>query len=490
MQYYKFASAASSADQVVCYNDQVIGPDSDKVFEGSIDDGFVASIIESVGNAENNRSQNTTAECMTKIKRTAKDSFERRRNAMFDAVVDANDRAFENEDKGCTIVSAALKGRKLAVTNLGRGAAFLRHAGKLERLTDEHVEYITVDGTAKKFDSRYIGLNKGDSLNLPVYDDRKLEAGDVLLLCSSAVADAISEEELLELLGAPEPVETRLEELMSRIQASGAKSFSAIIMEVGRNEAVALGSYKGKVLPEIHESPLLAAILAVVFIIVALIIIIVNKNRTPQEVYEPTITPDPYVQQTETPDIWGGQESKQTPDPSQGGQNRTADPGSSTAGGEGSKVTAAPVTGGDASKTSGPTMTPTSTPGYTRPTAAPTPTNTPGYVWPTNPPYPGTPTPPPGIVKPTPTPEPSITPTDEPKPTDTPEPGDSDKPTEEPIVTEGPTPEPIVTEEPTPEPIVTEEPTPEPVVTEEPTPEPIATEEPTPTPEPDLPEEP
>ncbi len=281
MLNYKLAAVVRGAGHELSINDAAWIASSFFEREGRMDEGVTAVLAESIGNDES--ALKMAAECMTGIRFDVKDSFVRRKNAMYDAIVSANEKAFVNETSGCTAVSAVIHGNKLAVTNLGGCAAFLMHYGKLKRLTDEHCQYEDADNAHQQCYSRYIGYADKQNLDLPVYEDEKFDQGDVLLLCSSAVCDTLSDNELLSILELPISAAERIDKLTEAVCAADSSAdiggFSAMIMEVGRDGASAIGSFKGKRIPEIHESPWYALVLAIIFIAAAIIIIIAGNNR-------------------------------------------------------------------------------------------------------------------------------------------------------------------------------------------------------------------
>ena len=467
----KYSSAAISRGsdknmQGYCLNGSSCVAKSD-LFEcsGSMDDGLLAGVAENV-NSDDASALNTLTTALTGVHREKKDSFEHRKNSMFDSILVANAAINEHGNGGCSLTSAAIKGNKLAVTNLGDCAAYLLHDGEVRLLTDPHVEFINDGGSLKKSRTRYLGLTENSRLDLPVYDDEPISCGDVLLLCTGAVASALSEDAIRDILNAPIP----LSERVTGISDAAAKvnpelsSYSVMLIEINRDEKMALGMVFGKRLPDHHDSPLLAIIIAVIFIIAAVIIAVIgNRNRIRSGNTIPTGTVPP-GEEWDTPvpnysdvptDIPGTPAPSNTPGPLDivtPDPNATPDP-------NGARIT--PTPNGSSSPVETPSSAPISRPTPTpeaKPTDAPNPTPT---GW--NP----ITTPPPSMQTPPPTtPIPSDKPTDTPKPTpeSTPTPTPSDEPTA--------TPEPL--EEPTPEP------TPEP--SEEPTPEP--------TPEPEEPSEP
>lgn len=465
MLNYKLAAALHGRLQKLCINETVLKTPIVFEREGNMNNGFVISIMEAIdADAE---ALDLTAKSMNSINIGAKDSFAKRKNSMCDAIVSANEAVFDKGSSGCTIVSAAVKGKQLAITNLGCGAAFLLHGDKLKRLTDEHCTFSMIKDEGVKLNTRYIGFGDTADLNLPVYDDEKLDTGDVILLCSSTVCDSLGEDEILSMLQLPNTLTERVNIIKEAIIDANPDSheldFSLAIVEVGR-EIAAIGSFGGKRLPELHESPWYALALAGVFIAAAVLIIILSNNMRTNGgnnggIDEPTSTP------TISNGIWnplatpipgsndqnGGNNTNKidpnaSPTPilsSNPGGNKVIGGGNSgTGNGGGSSMINPGGNGGGGTNTNPPS-------GGEKPLPKPT-TQPPVY---TPPAASHTPIP---SDKPTPTPSPDV-PTDEPV---------TDEPiTDEPVTDEPVTDEPV-TDEPTEPP--TPEDTPEP---EEPNPE-------------------
>lgn len=433
MQRYKFAATSSSDKMLFCYNDTIVTANGEIEAEGTLTDGLLVSAIESFKDESSDLSLSRTANEMTQNQPASVKKFESLKHHMFDSIVAANDDIFTNGYCGCDIASVTIKKGKLAVTNLGACAAFILHAGKLERLTDIHVDSVSGERT------RYIGYSTKESLDLPIYDDMDINSGDVILLCSSGIYNYLNESEIANILIKPISLQKRIDEFRSGIH----DDVAIAIIEIGRDANAVIGSYHGKTLPEITESPLLAIILTVAFILLALAIIIINNNRVstggtnPNYTYNPGEYQTPYWSDDST--INPGVTDEPTSNPLTGIVDGSSSKITPTPGDEQGKVTPTPYSGQE-SRTSRPTNTPYSTP---------------------------VPTYPPGISKPTPTDTPLTTSTPTPELTDKPvETEQPVKPTDEPVVTDSPKPteEPPITEEPP----VTEEPTIEPMPTLEP----------------------
>lgn len=468
MLNYKLAAALHGRLQELCINETVLKTPIVFEREGNINNGFIISIAEAIdADAE---ALELTANSMNSIDIGAKDSFAQRKNAMCDAIVSANEAVFNRGSVGgCTIVSAAVKGKQLAITNLGCGAAFLLHGGGLKRLTDEHCTYSMVNDEGVKLNTRYIGLEDKTGLNLPVYDDEKLNAGDVILLCSSTVCDTLVEDELLSLLQLPGTLTERINMIKTAVMDANPDEdeldLSLAIIEVGRESGAEVGSFGGRRLPDLHESPWYALALAGVFIVAAVGIIIASHNMKTNGgnaggIESPTTTPiitygtwnpvaTPIPGNSNQP---GGNTSKVDPNASStpilspnpgGGGNKVVGGGSGGNGGNGGGNTSIINPGGGGGGTS--TNPPVG--GGGKPLPKPTPSQPPVY---TPPVASDTPVP---SDKPTPTPD---VPTDEPV-TDAPE-------TDEPVTDEPVTDEPVTDEPVTDEPVTdapTEPPTPE-----------------------------
>lgn len=110
---------------------------------------------------------------------------------------------------GATIVVASLRGGQFLVAHLGDSRAYRMHEGGLQQLTEDHTlaqQYLQEGGS--EFSLGYFeyarsmllrGLGIGDALE-PDISECELVRGDLFLLCSDGLTDALSDSRIRDIL--------------------------------------------------------------------------------------------------------------------------------------------------------------------------------------------------------------------------------------------------------------------------------------------------
>ncbi len=146
------------------------------------------------------------------------------------------------EGMATTAVAFLAHGASAAIAHVGDSRAYLRRAGKLERLTDDHTwveDQVRAgrltDDEARRHHWRHIvtrALMGEDDLEVEVAAVG-LEAGDRLLLCSDGLPVVLSDERINNLLGADLRPDEITESLVKAANAGGGPdNITVVVVEV------------------------------------------------------------------------------------------------------------------------------------------------------------------------------------------------------------------------------------------------------------------
>lgn len=125
------------------------------------------------------------------------------------AIYDAAQARPECQGMGSTIVVVLFSARKLCVGHVGDSRLYRLHEGRLEQLTRDHsvIQELVNRGlftpeearqsVAKNLVTRALGVERGI---VPDVSERRLQPGDVYLLCSDGLNDVLGDEEIAEIL--------------------------------------------------------------------------------------------------------------------------------------------------------------------------------------------------------------------------------------------------------------------------------------------------
>lgn len=123
-----------------------------------------------------------------------------------------------------TVVAAAIRGRRLAIANLGDSRAYLLRGGKLRQLTTDHT------GSQTRSITRFAGDPRGVR---PDVFSENLHPGDRLLLCSDGVTIHLSSEELVPILSTGTAKDAAQAIVRAAVDRGGRDNATALVVIVG-----------------------------------------------------------------------------------------------------------------------------------------------------------------------------------------------------------------------------------------------------------------
>ncbi len=172
--------------------------------------------------------------------------------ALSAAIEKANDQVLNaTEGGGTTVVAAVLYGDSLVAMNVGDSRAYLLRDHKLHQLSKDHslVRRLVEMGkiteeealTHPRRNVLYQALGQGSDVDIHISSE-KLEAGDVIILCSDGLWGEVTEPELKEVLqNAASPL-IAAEQLIDIANASGGPdNITAIIIQVSAKDPAKIG---------------------------------------------------------------------------------------------------------------------------------------------------------------------------------------------------------------------------------------------------------
>ncbi|HYT89169.1 MAG TPA: protein phosphatase 2C domain-containing protein, partial [Gemmataceae bacterium] len=139
---------------------------------------------------------------------------------------------------GATVVLALVHNGRALVAHLGDSRAYLRRAGRLERLTRDHsqVQRMIDLGWIKPEEAswrgnggptRYAGMKAAAEADLRCLE---LQSGDRLLLCSDGLTEMLTDEEILPLLDPALTPEQNCKRLVDAANQAGGKDNVTVIV--------------------------------------------------------------------------------------------------------------------------------------------------------------------------------------------------------------------------------------------------------------------
>jgi protein phosphatase len=151
---------------------------------------------------------------------------------------------------GTTLTAAMVDGAHVAVAHVGDSRAYLLHAGRLERLTEDHsmVADLIRQGSLTEEDARFhpqrsvITRALGSDPNMAA-DVFEVEGapGDRLLLCSDGLSGMLDDEHIAEILQAQSQPEQAVQALVDAAnRAGGYDNITAVVVDL---TATAAGDY-------------------------------------------------------------------------------------------------------------------------------------------------------------------------------------------------------------------------------------------------------
>ncbi|MDK2813321.1 MAG: family protein phosphatase [Clostridiales bacterium] len=152
--------------------------------------------------------------------------------------------AQQDEDKhgmGTTLVALVLKDGLAHIIHAGDSRAYLYRDGWLERLTRDHsmVQELVENGSLtpeeaevhpnKNLITRAVGV--GPELAVE-YSERQMRPEDTLLLCSDGLTNAVTEEELSEIIKQSDFFDTASAMVQQALAAGGKDNITAVLVQV------------------------------------------------------------------------------------------------------------------------------------------------------------------------------------------------------------------------------------------------------------------
>src|SRR5438105_11873621 len=130
------------------------------------------------------------------------------------------------EEKGLkgastTLVAAAIRGRRVAIGNLGDSRAYLLHQGTLRQITRDHT------GSVNRSITRFAGDARGAK---PDLFTERLGPGDRLLLCSDGVTIHLEPKDIVPLLAAGDAEEAARSLVSEAVQRGGRDNATAVVV--------------------------------------------------------------------------------------------------------------------------------------------------------------------------------------------------------------------------------------------------------------------
>ncbi len=144
--------------------------------------------------------------------------------AVNDAVLGAAD-ARSLPGAATTLVAAAVRGRRVAIANLGDSRAYVLRANALRQVTTDH------SGSQARSITRFAGDPRGVQPDVFLED---LRGGDRLLLCSDGVTVHLSDGDLVPLLRGGTAEEAARRIVQAAVERGGTDNATAVVVAVPR----------------------------------------------------------------------------------------------------------------------------------------------------------------------------------------------------------------------------------------------------------------
>ncbi len=148
----------------------------------------------------------------------------------------------ERAGMGTTLTAALLDDAHLAIAHVGDSRAYMFRDGTLQRLTKDHslvgelvragklTEEQAEEHPQRSIITRALGPEPTVDVDTVSYSVR---AGDVLLLCSDGLTSMISEEQISEILGTPDSLDHKADQLIAAAnQAGGRDNITVVLFRV------------------------------------------------------------------------------------------------------------------------------------------------------------------------------------------------------------------------------------------------------------------
>lgn len=146
---------------------------------------------------------------------------------------------------GTTLVAVIVKNGMAFLAHAGDSRAYLYHAGTLDRLTRDHsmvqemvergtlTEEQAADHPKKNLITRALGVSPELQAE---YGERRVRAGDILLLCSDGLTNFATEKELCEVLDQTDFFNTADRMVQLALGADGQDNITALLIKAEQSE--------------------------------------------------------------------------------------------------------------------------------------------------------------------------------------------------------------------------------------------------------------
>ena len=140
---------------------------------------------------------------------------------------------------GTTLTAALLDDAHLAIAHVGDSRAYLFRDGTLQRLTKDHslvgelvragklTEEQAEEHPQRSIITRALGPEPTVDVDTVSYSVR---AGDVLLLCSDGLTSMITEEQISEILGTPDSLDSKADRLIAAANHAGGRDNITVVL--------------------------------------------------------------------------------------------------------------------------------------------------------------------------------------------------------------------------------------------------------------------
>jgi protein phosphatase len=158
------------------------------------------------------------------------------------AVIESAGKSRTRTGMGTTLTAAMVDGRHIAIAHVGDSRAYLLHAGRLERITEDHsmVADLVRQGSITEEDARFHpqrsvitrALGSDPEMVADIYE-ATASPGDRLLLCTDGLSGMMTDDFIADILiGEPDPGEaaTRLIEAANR--AGGYDNITVVVVDI------------------------------------------------------------------------------------------------------------------------------------------------------------------------------------------------------------------------------------------------------------------
>jgi protein phosphatase len=207
---------------------KVRGQNEDRALVERRQDTLIVAVADGVGGAHGGDVASETA-----IAELAKAYFDRGGKDMSRDLVEAMKAANTAvlgtaEQRGLkgaatTLVAAAIKGRRVAIANLGDSRAYVLRKGALRQITRDHT------GSVNRSITRFAGDPRG--ANPDLFTER-LGAGDRLLLCSDGVTIHLEPTDIVPLLADGEAEDAARSLVNEAVQRGGRDNATAVVVVI------------------------------------------------------------------------------------------------------------------------------------------------------------------------------------------------------------------------------------------------------------------